>query len=250
MRRDQRFLVDKRVIQRIVSYAQVCDGDVVLEIGAGGGNLTRALSERASKVYAIEIDPILAEELRKVGMENVEVICGDALKVEFPEFNKVVSNIPYTISSEITFKLLRHKFEKGILTYQKEFAERMVAEKGSKDYSRLSVAVQYFAKVRILEIVPRTAFRPPPKVDSAVVELIPSPPPYEVKDVDLFMNILSMLFSQRRKLLRNSLKYVLDSLGVEIEMEELPFTDRRVEELDGREIALIANRIWEATKGI
>ena len=101
----------------------------MFEIGAGIGNLTERLARKAKKVIAIELDPSLVNVLhdRFNKIENIEIIQGDALKIDFPEFDKVVSNLPYSISSEITFKLLRHKFKLGILMYQYEFAVRMVS---------------------------------------------------------------------------------------------------------------------------
>ncbi len=136
---------------------------------------------------------------------NVEISCGDALKVDFPEFDKVVSNLPYSISSEITFKLLRHKFKLGILMYQYEFAARMVSPPNCKDYSRLTVDTYYFADASILMRVPKGAFQPAPEVDSAVVKLVPRPAPFEVRDEAFFMEFVAAVFSQRRKKLRNAI---------------------------------------------
>ena len=151
------------------------------------------------------------------------MIIGDALKEDFPHFNKVISNFPYSISSPVTFKLLEHGFEMGILMYQHEFAERMVALPGSKDYGRLSIAVQYHAKVEILEVVSRHAFSTPPQVNSAIVRLVPRPPPYEVKDVDFFMKFITAAFSQRRKKLKNAILNNAALLGInEKALEKLP----------------------------
>ena len=126
---DQHFLVDAGYLDRIVAAAELNSEDIVLEIGAGVGNLTERLARKAKKVIAIELDPALVNVLhdRFDNVGNIEIIVGDALKIDFPEFDKVVSNLPYSISSEITFKLLRHKFKLGILMYQYEFALRMVS---------------------------------------------------------------------------------------------------------------------------
>lgn len=152
----QHFLVDQRVLAGIVEFAELGPGDVVLEIGAGTGNLTRALSKHADKVIAIEKDPNLARQLNyTINTDNVEIIHADALKIEFPPFNKVVSNLPYQISSPITFKLFKYKFDFAILMYQHEFAKRIVAKPGTKDYSRLTVTTQYFAQTKLLFKVPK-----------------------------------------------------------------------------------------------
>src|SRR3990172_11759599 len=156
-KKDQHFLIDEKVLGRIIEYGQLNSSDTVLEIGAGYGNLTEKLARKAGKVIAIEADAELASSLNR--FNNVEVFIGDALKLDFPYFNKVVSNLPYSISSPVTFKLLEYEFDMGILMYQYEFAKRMVAAPGSKDYGRLSIAVQYRANVQIMEVVPRLAFR-------------------------------------------------------------------------------------------
>jgi 16S rRNA (adenine1518-N6/adenine1519-N6)-dimethyltransferase len=240
-KKDQHFLVDKQVLERIIEYGKVTKADIVLEIGAGYGNLTAKLAKRAGKVIAIEVDPELASYIKKE--ENVEVILGDALKEEFPHFNKVISNLPYSISSPVTFKLLQHSFELGILMYQLEFAKRLVALPGSKDYGRLSIAVQYQAQVDILEVVSRHAFSTPPEVDSAIVRVVPRPAPYEVKDVDLFMKFITAAFSQRRKKLKNAILNNAAMLGInESAVEKLPqdIIEQRAEMISPEELAELA----------
>jgi len=168
----QHFLVDSRIAQKEVAYADISHNDIVLEIGPGKGILTRLIAERAEKVIAIEIDRKLAEYLKTVLPANVEIINADVMKLNLSEyqFNKVVSNLPFEISSPVTFKLLEEtSFSKAILIYQKEFARRLVAKPNSKDYSRISVVINYKAKVRILDMVPGDSFRPVPKVDGAIV---------------------------------------------------------------------------------
>ncbi len=236
-KRDQHLLIDKRVLSRIVRYADLNKHDIVLEIGAGSGNLTRELAKKAKKVIAIEVDAKLASLLKQYN--NVEVIVGDVLRIEFPEFNKVVSNLPYSISSPITFKLLQHKFELGILMYQYEFARRMIALPNTKDYSKLSIAVQYYADVEILETVPGKAFSPPTMVKSAIVRLKPRPPPYEVKNKEFFMKLINIAFSQRRKKLKNALKGIADK-------KELPseLLNMRAENLSPQQLAKLANLLY------
>ncbi|MFA4956059.1 MAG: 16S rRNA (adenine(1518)-N(6)/adenine(1519)-N(6))-dimethyltransferase RsmA [Candidatus Methanoperedens sp.] len=241
-KKDQHFLIDKQVLERIIGYGKLTKADTVLEIGAGYGNLTAKLAKKAGKVVAIEIDTELAPSIKKA--ENVEVITGDALKEEFPLFNKVISNLPYSISSPVTFKLLQHGFELGILMYQHEFAKRLVASAGSKDYGRLSIAVQYHAQVDILEVVSRRAFSTPPEVDSAIVRVVPRPPPYEVRDVDFFMKFITAAFSQRRKKLKNAILNNAAMLGIkESALEKLPqdIIEQRAETLSPEELAKLAD---------
>jgi len=241
-KKDQHFLIDDQVLERIIEYGKLTKADTVLEIGAGYGNLTAKLAKKAGKVIAIEVDPELAPSIKKV--ENLEVILGDALKEEFPHFNKVISNLPYSISSPVTFKLLQHGFELGILMYQHEFAKRLVASPGNKDYGRLSIAVQYHSRVDILEVVSRHAFSTSPDVDSAIVRLIPRPPPYDVRDLDFFMKFITAAFSQRRKKLRNAILNNAAMLGIkESAVEKLPqdIIEKRAETLSSEELAMLAD---------
>ncbi|MDD4162730.1 MAG: 16S ribosomal RNA methyltransferase A, partial [Methanothrix sp.] len=140
MKLGQHFLMDRGAIMRIASYADLQPQDRVLEIGPGPGNLTDALAARAGHVYAVEIDGDLAAQLSG-RFSNVQVINGDALKVELPPYNKIVSNLPYQISSAITYRLLSRPFEKAVLMYQWEFARRMRAAPGSEEYGRLAMVV-------------------------------------------------------------------------------------------------------------
>ena len=130
-RKGQNFLVDRDVLSRIADYAELNPTDRILEIGAGTGNLTEVLSRRAGRVYAVEVDSGLAAGL-KGRFANVVVISGDALKVELPDYNKVVSNLPYQISSKITYRLLSKPFDLAVLMYQKEFAKRLIACAGDR----------------------------------------------------------------------------------------------------------------------
>jgi len=241
-KKDQHFLIDNQVLERIIEYGKLTSSDTVLEIGAGYGNLTAKLAKKAGKVIAIEVDPQLAPSIKKA--QNLEVIIRDALKEEFPYFNKVISNLPYSISSPVTFKLLQHGFELGILMYQHEYAKRLVASPGSKDYGRLSIMVQYHARVDILEVVSRHAFSTPPEVDSAIVRIVPGPPPYEVRDVDFFMRFITAAFSRRRKKLRNAILNNAAMLGIkESALEKLPqnIIEQRAETLSPEELANLAD---------
>lgn len=169
----QNFLVNSHILERQIDYAEVSKNDTVLEIGGGTGVLTKRLARKAAHVFCIEFDKMLASYLRKKfkSIENVTIIEGDALKLDLPEVNKIVANLPYHISSPITFKLLETKFEVAILMYQLEFAKRMIALPTTDDYSRLSANLQYQAEVKIVEKISKGNFYPPPKIDSAIVEI-------------------------------------------------------------------------------
>lgn len=236
----QHFLINESVARREVEYAELKKDDTVLEVGPGKGILTRLLAEKVRKVIAVEIDKRLADYLRESLPENVEVICEDILKLDLStlDFNKVVANLPFQISSPFTFKLLDQDFEKAVIIYQKEFAKRMVAKPGSRDYSRLSVAIYYRADCEIKEIVPKRFFKPIPKVDAAIVEIIPREPKFHVEDEDFFFFLLSVLFSQRRKLVS---KVVKSYFGIDLPEE----FRRRVGEMRPEEIGRLSNYILE-----
>ena len=199
----QNFLIVEDVIKREVERAEIKENDTVLEIGPGLGVLTDELAKRAGKVYTIEKDSRIIEILkREYDWRNVEIIEGDALKVEFPEFNKIVSNLPYQISSPITFKLLKYDFERAVLIYQLEFAQRMVAKPGDKNYSRLSVMVQAKVDANLVERIGRGAFYPKPKVDSAVIVMEPKP---KDEQIELNENLVKALFQHKRSELLTAL---------------------------------------------
>ena len=243
----QHFLIDQRVLNRIIGYAGLNKADTVLEIGGGTGNLTLKLKEAAGEVIVIELDRELAVGLTHITRDsNVTVLQGDALKIPLPGFNKVVANLPYQISSKITFRLLRHSFDLAVLMYQLEFANRMLASPNTQDYSRLSVMAQYFARIELLETVPPSAFKPQPAVRSAILKLTPREPPYHVNNIGFFEKFLKAIFGQRRKMLRNSLRPAAPMLG--IPLENIDKVDKGILEmrpgsLTPEELAGLANRI-------
>ena len=243
----QHFLIDQRVLNRIIGYAGLNKADTVLEIGGGTGNLTLKLKEAAGEVIVIELDRELAVGLTHITRDsNVTVLQGDALKIPLPGFNKVVANLPYQISSKITFRLLRHSFDLAVLMYQLEFANRMIASPGTHDYSRLSVMAQYFARIELLETVAPSAFKPQPAVRSAILKLTPREPPYHVNNIGFFEKFLKAIFGQRRKMLRNSLRPAAPMLG--IPLENIDKVDKGILEmrpgsLTPEELAGLANRI-------
>jgi 16S rRNA (adenine1518-N6/adenine1519-N6)-dimethyltransferase len=252
-RKDQHFLSDLNILKKIVDFADIRKDEDILEIGAGTGNMTELLAKKARHVYAIEIDAPLVSLLEaKFKGKNVTVIKGNALKVDFPKFDKVVANLPYSISSDVTFKLLKHDFRFGILMYQREFAMRMIARVREPDYSRLSVDVQHFADVEILMSVPPEAFVPPPEVESAVVKLTPRPAAYSVRDRELFMALVTAAFTQRRKRLRNALvngAHIMGIKDMKALVSRLPgdLMEKRAEEVSPEEYAGLADLLCELT---
>ena len=217
-RKGQNYLIDKDVLSRIIHSADLSKTDTVLEIGAGIGTLTIPLAKNAGKVIAVEQDrkiaAILVKRLKKLQISNVEIIIGDATKIAFPKFNKVVSNLPYKISSPITFKILKYNFELAVLMYQMEFAERMIAYPGDSNYSRLSVMIHFYTNAEMLFKVSKKVFLPKPKVSSAVIMLTPK----NGLDVDEFLlNVIRALFQHKRKKVRNAL---MDSFHEIVELDK------------------------------
>jgi len=210
--RDQHFLVDDRVLDRLPEYARERGADLThaLEIGAGTGALTDRLLAVADRVTAVERDSDLAAFLREEFAAEIEagrltVVEGDALNVDLPDFTASVSNLPYGVSSEIAFRLLPED-RPLVLTFQREFAERMAAGVGDDEYGRLSVAAGHYADVEVVEPVPPEAFAPPPAVDSAVVRTTPRDPDYDAPGTDFFLGFLKAVFTQRRKTMRNAVR--------------------------------------------
>jgi len=246
----QNFVIDRTLLERMISYASLDEEDTVLEVGAGLGFLTELLSKKCKRVVAVEIDSRLVNVLRNQfrGLQNVDLIEGDVLKVSVPPFNKVVSTPPYSISSPLLFWLLDRKFNCAVLAFQKELAERLVAPVGSKDYGRLTVSTYYRAEVEQLDYVPRNMFYPPPDVDSIVVRLKPKPPPFQVKEEETFSELVRVLFTQRNKKVRNAVIPFLQKRGVTGPnatkiADSLLFHDKRVRELAPEDFGALTNEI-------
>jgi 16S rRNA (adenine1518-N6/adenine1519-N6)-dimethyltransferase len=244
----QNFTVNSGILQRLVSHASLAKDDVVLEVGAGFGFLTRLLSDTCKKVITVEVDPALVNFLSKQlhSLQNVKLIEGDVLKVSFPPFNKVVSTPPYSLSSPLLFRLLENKFDSAVLILQKEFAERLAASVGSKDYGRLTVNIYYRADVELLDLVPRMMFYPPPDVDSMMVRLKPRAPPFHVEDEETFFELVRTLFNQRNKKVRNSLIPFLRKRELSREeavelADSMVYGAKRVRELSPEDFGILTN---------
>jgi 16S rRNA (adenine1518-N6/adenine1519-N6)-dimethyltransferase len=245
---DQHFLVDDRVLDRLPTYAEEFDTGHVLEIGAGTGALTDRLLAVADRVTAVERDVRLAAFLREEFADarangRLEIVEGDALSVELPEFSASVSNLPYGVSSEVLFRLLPAK-RPLVATVQQEFAERMVADSGTAEYGRLSVTVGHYAECEIVETVPPTAFSPPPAVESSVVRTTPRDPDYTI-DETAFLAFVRAVFTQRRKTVRNAIRNTTHISGIEqpaavVEAADEELLGKRAGDLTPAEFAALA----------
>lgn len=233
----QNFLVDHGVIDEIVRAIAPQPGQTLVEIGPGLGALTNPVVERSEKLTAIELDRDLAARLRQ--RPELNVIESDVLKVDFGALAqaagqklRLIGNLPYNISSPILFHLLpwADQVVDQHFMLQKEVVDRMVATPGNKDYSRLSVMLQWRYQMECVVDVPPGSFDPPPKVDSAVVRMIPLADPPEV-DLPEFTKMVAVAFSQRRKILRHTLGAWISEHGIETDFdlqrraEEVPVTD-------------------------
>lgn len=249
---DQHFLIDENAINRIAGIVPV-SGRVVLEVGPGNGALTRELLSRGATVHAVELDGLLCEDLAErftaeIAAGRFTVTHGDAGRCELPPFELVVSNLPYSISSKITFRLLDIGFSEAVLMYQSEFAHRMVSPAGTKDCGRLSIMVQTYATVQKCFELPPHFFSPKPQVRSTVVKIVPRPPIFPVNDRKRYADVVRSLFSHRRKTVRNCLKGSAGELGVmwvQRAIAALPeeILKSRPEELYLEDFATIANMV-------
>lgn len=257
----QNFLTDKNIIDKIVDATEADENTLVIEIGPGIGVLTGELAQRAGKVIAIEIDrnllPILSYTLGE--FDNVEVINIDVLKADLNriiedsgyEKVKIVGNLPYYITTPIIMGLLESKVKADdiVIMMQKEVADRIRSEEGSRVYGAISVVVQYYCNVTQVAAVSKDVFYPPPKVDSAVLRLSPKKAKtHELKDEALFFSIIKAGFGQRRKTLSNSLGAVsgftkeeilrgLEAAGIE--------PKRRAETLSLEEFSKLADEFFD-----
>ena len=208
----QHILINPGVIDHVIEKACIKPTDVVLEIGPGTGNMTVKLLQKAKKVIAIEVDPRMVVELKKrvqgTALEQkLQIIHKDALKVDLPFFDLCIANLPYQISSPITFKLLAHQppFRVAYLMYQREFAQRLVAKPGDNLYCRLSVNCQLLSRCDHVVKVSKNSFRPPPKVESSIVRIEPKIPPPPINFLE-WDGLARVLFQRRNKILGSVFK--------------------------------------------
>ncbi|MDK2820659.1 MAG: rRNA (adenine1518-N6/adenine1519-N6)-dimethyltransferase [Clostridia bacterium] len=267
--RGQNFLIDANIVQKIVKAADICPTDTVVEIGPGLGALTQLLAKQAKLVIAIEIDNILFTALKNIFQDagNVNLVHGDALKVDFDELvmgfkgddmgrlptYKVVANLPYYITTPLIIHLLTNNFKikELVLMVQAEVGYRMLARPGNKDFGSLSVVVQYYTEPEIVVKAPKTTFYPRPEVDSVVLKLKRRVEPLvDVENEDFFFQVVRAAFNQRRKTLLNALgrleierNYLLEALkkaGID--------PKRRGETLEILDFANLSNVLYRQLK--
>jgi 16S rRNA (adenine1518-N6/adenine1519-N6)-dimethyltransferase len=212
----QNFLFDLNLTRRIARAAAPLAGYTIVEVGPGPGGLTRALlSEGAMRIIAVERDQRALAALAEIAAAypgKLEIISGDALETDWPSLisgpAKIVANLPYNVATPLLTGWLTGQqwFTSLTLMFQKEVAERIAARPGGKDYGRLSVLCQHLCVVKKLFDVNRSAFTPPPKVTSSVVQLVPKPRPQPSCDIPALERLTAAAFGQRRKMLRSSLK--------------------------------------------
>jgi 16S rRNA (adenine1518-N6/adenine1519-N6)-dimethyltransferase len=232
----QNFLVNKHIAERIVSTAELRKEDTVLEPGAGYGTLTSLLEEQAGRVLAVERDPRLAAYLRKE-FENsptVSIIEGDVLKVPLPKFSKVAGTPPYVLSSKLVVFLTQKKFELASLVLQKEFGERLLAEPGTSEYGRISIAAQRYLRIRPIMNISAAAFRPKPRVDSILLRMSPNETNPAI-DEESFQELVRGLFNQRRRVVRSSFQHYLSKKmgrqNARKSLDAITLPDKRVYQL-------------------
>ena len=235
----QNFLVAPGIIGAIVSALNPARTDTVVEIGPGLGALTEPLLERLDHLHVVEIDrDLIARLQQRHAPQHLSIHAGDALAFDFASIGsdlRLIGNLPYNISTPLLFHLASYGQQVRDMHFmlQKEVVERMVAEPGCADYGRLSVMLQYRFWLEWLIDVPPDSFDPPPKVDSAVVRLTPKAPDLlTARDAGRFAHIVQSAFAQRRKMLRNNLKGILDDAGFAalgiaptLRPEDLPLED-------------------------
>ncbi|SJK86050.1 DIM1, 18S rRNA (adenine1779-N6/adenine1780-N6)-dimethyltransferase [Babesia microti strain RI] len=207
----QHMLKNPGILDKIVQAAQIRSSDTVLEIGPGTGNLTIRLVPLARQVISLEIDSRMVSEVKRrclqMGFQNLTVIEGNALRIDLPRFDVCTANLPYQISSPFVFKLMAHPhpYRCAILMFQKEFAERLLANVNEDKYGRLAINTRLFCTVsRVCKVSPGS-FNPPPNVESMIVKIVPRPEPLVV-DFHEWDAMIRICFSRKRRTLRSLLK--------------------------------------------
>lgn len=255
----QNFITDTNLLDAIVADANISSDDEVLEIGTGAGTLTMAVAKKCKKILTIEIDRTLKPILEQtfLGQDNIELCFADFMKVSASELNKhfsrpfkVVANLPYYITTPIIFKLLSEGFNVTNITImvQKEVADRLTAESGTKDYGTITAQIDSIADVSVKRIVSRKMFTPMPNVDSAIVDIKLRRSKYDIQDLKLHSKVIESAFSMRRKTLSNCLKSKLGLTQEQVNMlyEKLDFHPQiRGEVLDTYQFVLLSNAIFD-----
>lgn len=240
----QSFLRNKGILEREVEYAKIDKNEVVLEIGGGIGNLTELLAKKSKRVIVIEKDTQFRECLEDLQNKypNIDILWGDALEINFPRFDKVVSNLPFKVALPLTFKVLKQDFKIGVLIYQKRLAKKLSSLPSQKGYSGISVRVQRYADFRFLEEVKRNDFFPSPDVDCAIVKIEKTKPKFEVPSEEFFKHVLDYLFFKREK----RLKEVLLGLRKFKKLDKLKILqNRKIKRITPKEFGMVTNILYK-----
>jgi len=256
--RSQHFLINENIIKKEVEVGDVNRKDTIVEVGAGIGNLTKYLAERAKKVIAIEKDArfvqILKNELKNY--DNVEIINEDILKLENSIFDnhKIISNPPYHISSPLLVKILESNYQICIITLQWEFGQRLIAKPNTSNYSRITIKINYNAEVKFIRKISKNNFYPVPKVDSVLLKIVPKTPIVKIDNEKPYFQIINFLFNHKNQQLQKVIKNKLRKKGVDMsiinkKINRLPYKELRVRELDHFKLKDIYNYIYNEMKG-
>ncbi len=249
----QNFLHDDYIIDKIVSAISPKNGENLVEIGPGLGALTEPVAELVDHLSVIELDRDLAKRLRSHPFiqDKLQVIENDALKFDFASLGtekqslRVFGNLPYNISTPLMFHLFKYcEYIKDMhFMLQLEVVNRLCATHGDKNYGRLSIMAQYYCTATPVVMVPPSAFKPPPKVDSAVVRLVPRDKPLvDVKSLPLLEKVVATAFNQRRKTIRNSLKTLISEQEL---VDTGILAESRAEQLSIQQFAAITDKVFE-----
>lgn len=249
----QNFMIEPSTFKIMSDYASLGPDDVVLDVGAGLGLLTRFLAGKCKEVLAVEMDSqlvkVLVEHLKD--LSNVTVISGNILRTQIPRFDKAVSIPPYQISSSLVPWLLERQFVSSVLIFQEEFAKRLVAPVGSEDYGWLTVFTYYRAECELLDRVPNRVFYPRPSVGSTIVRLrLKKQTPFTVKDDQLFIRFVQAVFTRRNRKVGNAVQpFIRDTLSkteeqTRIISRKMPFCEERVRQLAPEDFGVLANALF------
>ena len=244
----QNFLLDKNIIYKIIHTAKIRSSDVVLEIGPGTGNLTKFIvAQKPKKIYLIEKDENLANDLEKQYLDNISIIKKDILKIPYDFYSGkkflILGNLPYNISTKILSELCLNKnliVSKMILMFQKEVAERILANVNSKNYGRITILCKWKFNIKKITDVKPNSFFPKPKVHSTVLEFVSKRKFHEIKDPKNLEKITRVFFSQRRKMIKKPINILFKNFQFDYKKFNIKPSDRP-QNIDIKEYLEIVN---------
>ncbi|NHI92672.1 MAG: ribosomal RNA small subunit methyltransferase A [Candidatus Lokiarchaeota archaeon] len=248
----QNFVINSALNNLHIKNLDLKDDDEIIEIGGGLGFLTKDIAEKVSKIITLEIDINMAKILRTrlKDYSNVEIIEIDALKIDSNLFEnrKIVSNTPYSISSVLLFKILEARnYICSSLSFQKEFAERLIAQPNTSKYGKISLTSKIFSKIELVDYIPKNYFYPIPKVDSAVVKILPRSE-IECDNLTFLLKFIREIFNYRNKILKNGVRYFLKKENISLDMNKLEadnslILERKILTLSLEEIILFTKEL-------